>query len=163
MLRRLFPRQIDNRFGGHPLALWLLAFHVGLNLVIGINSIANTAKIAAGADGFRLESYGADGARAVLMQFSLHGLAGLTLALFGAIALLRYRAMAPIVMLLLLFELVGRRMIVQAYAVERAYALGFAYWLNLSMLAMLVAGLALSLWPQKRGESARAGDTGQAA
>jgi len=157
VIQRLFPKQIDNRFEGHRLALWLLALHAGLRVVIGINSIANTAKIAGGADGYRLASYGADGARAVLMLFSLNGLSGLVLGLIGVIALLRYRAMVPLVLLLLLVEFLGRRMIIQSYALERAHALGFAYWLNLSMLLMLVLGLALAFWPDRRRGEGSAG------
>ena len=155
MLQRLFPSRIDNHFEGHRLALWLLAIHVGLRMVIGINSIANTEKIAEGADGFRLATYGADGARAVLMLFSLSGLAGLTVAVLGVIVLLRYRAMVPLLTLLLLFDFLGRRLIIRNYAVERAHTLGFAWWLNASLLAMLVLGLALSLWPSRRGDPGR--------
>ena len=155
MLQRLFPSRIDNHFEGHRLALWLLAIHVGLRMVIGINSIANTEKIAEGADGFRLATYGADGARAVLMLFSLSGLAGLTMAVLGVIVLLRYRAMVPLLTLLLLFDFLGRRLIIRNYAVERAHTLGFAWWLNASLLAMLVLGLALSLWPSRRGDPGR--------
>jgi hypothetical protein len=149
MLQRLFPKQIDNRFEGHRLALWLLGIHVGLRMVIGINSIANTAKVAAGADGYRLADYGADGARAVLMLFSLSGLAGLTMALLGVIVLLRYRAMAPLLLLLLLFDFLARRMIIQNWSIERSGAMGFAWWLNSALLAMLVLGLALSFWPRR--------------
>jgi hypothetical protein len=150
MLQRLFPKQIDNRFEGHRLALWLLGIHVGLRAMIGLNSIANTAKVAGGADGYRLADYGADGARAVLMLFSLSGLAGLTMALLGVIVLLRYRAMAPLLLMLLLFDFLARRMIIQSYAVERSGSLGFAWWLNSALLAMLALGLALSLWPSRQ-------------
>lgn len=149
MLKRLFPDRIDNRFEGHRLALWLLAVHVGLKLIISINSIANTTSVANGADGFQLSSYGADGARAVLMLFASGAMAGLTLALLGVVALLRYRAMAPLVMLLLLFEGIGRRIIVESYAVERSTSMNFPFILNASLLALLVVGLALSLWPAR--------------
>ncbi len=84
------------------------------------------------------------------MLFSLNGLAGLTLGLIGVTALLRYRSMAPLVMLVLLFEAGARRLIIETYAIERSHALGFAWWLNIAMLAMLVFGLALSFWPSRR-------------
>ncbi len=156
MIQRLFPAQIDNRFDGHRLALWLLGIYVGLRLVIGINSIANTERIAGGVDGYRLASYGADGARAVLMLFSISGLAGLTMALLGVIVLMRYRAMAPMLLALLLFDFLARRMIIQSYAVAPGGTLGFASWLNMALLAMLVVGLALSFWPS-RGPAQPAG------
>lgn len=154
MLQRLFPGRIDNRFDGPRLALWLLAIHVGLKLIISTNSILNTAKVANGADGFQLASYGADGARAVLMLFAAGAMTGLALALLGMLALLRYRAMAPLVMLLLLFEAVGRRLIVESYAIERSSSVNFPFILNASMIALLAIGLGLSLWPSRRATPA---------
>ena len=152
MFQRLFPDRIDNRFEGHRLALWLLGIHVALKLVMSVNSIINTAKIASGADGFQLESYGAEGARAVLMLFAVHSMAELALALLGVVALLRYRAMVPMVALLLLLEAVGRRLILESYAVERAQGMSFAFALNMGMLALLLGTIGLSLWPRTRGE-----------
>lgn len=156
MLERLLPRRIDNLYHGRRLGLWLLGLHLGLKLVIGINSIANTARIAGGPDGFRLASYGADGARAVLMLFSVNAVASLTLALLGVIALLRYRAMVPLVILLLLFEFAGRRLIIESYEIERAQALNFAFAINMAMLALLLGALILSLWPRRHAASAPA-------
>lgn len=144
--RRLFPRQFDNRFEGRRAALWLLGAYVALKLVMSLNSILNAASVAAGADGFRLESYGADGARAVLMLFSLSALGQLALALVALTALVRYRSMVPFVFLLLLAEQGCRRLIVDAWSIERAQSGGAGFWINMALLALLVGGLALSLW-----------------
>ena len=149
MLQRLFPERIDNRFEGHRLALWLLGIHLALKLVMSVNSIANTASIASGPDGLQLDSYGADGARTVLMLFAANAMAGLALALVGVVALLRYRAMVPMVTLLLLFEAAGRRLIIESYAVERAGGSNNAFAINMGMMALLLAGLLLSLWPRQ--------------
>ena len=89
MLERLFPRQVDNRFDGQRLALWLLALLIGLKLMVSLNSILNTASVAEGADGFPLASYGGDGARAVLMLFAVGAVANLAAALFGLAVLVR--------------------------------------------------------------------------
>ena len=151
MLARLFPHQFDNRFEGHRAALWLLAVLVGLKLIVSVNSIVNTEAVARGADGFPLASYGGDGARAVLMLFALGAVANLALGLVGLAALVRYRAMVPFVLLLALVDHAGRRLVVQAYAIERADAAPAAFAINLTVLALLVAGLALSLWPRARG------------
>ena len=149
MLSRLFPRQIDNRFEGQRLALWLLAILVALKLLVSLNSILNTESVAVGADGFRLESYGGDGARAVLMLFAVGAVANLTLALLGLAVLVRYRAMVPLVFLLSLFEHAGRRLIVQAYAIERAQAMSAGFAINMAVLGLLLLGFGLSLWPRK--------------
>jgi hypothetical protein len=147
MIARLFPRQFDNRFEGWRAALWLLGLLLFLKLAMSLNSIFSTEAVAAGADKFPLASYGADGARAVLMLFALHSLAELMLVAVGIAALIRYRSMVPFVFLLLTSEHVGRRLIVQAWAIERSEPTTAAYVINYGMLALLIAGLALSLLP----------------
>ncbi len=147
MLERLLPRAIDNRFAGHRAALWLLGLYVALKLVMSLNSIFNTASVASGADGFLLESYGGEGARAVLMLFALVAVGQLALALVGVLALVRYRAMVPLVFLLLLAEHAARRVVVDSYAVERGASAGF--WVNVALAAVLVAGLSLSMWKSR--------------
>lgn len=143
----LFPRQIDNRFDGPRPALWLLGLFVALKLAMSANSILNTASVAVGADGFRLESYGADGAAAVLMLFALSAQSQLVLALLALASLVRYRAMVPLVYLLLAVDQGGRRILVQLYDVQRASA---ASYIGFALLAILVAGLALSLFGSSR-------------
>ena len=149
MIARLFPGQFDNRYEGWRTALWILGLLLFLRLVMSVNSIFNTESVAAGADKFPLASYGADGARAVLMLFALHSLAELMLVAVGIAALARYRAMVPFVFLLLTAEHVGRRLIVQGYAIDRSAPTTAAYVINYGMLALLVAGLVLSLIPRR--------------
>ena len=150
LIHRIFPSQFDNRFDGHRLALWLLGGLLALKLLMSTNSILNTASVAVGADGFPLESYGAAGARAVLMLFALTSLGQLMLAVLGLLALVRYRAMVPLVYTLLLLEHVARRTIVQAYAVDRSGGGSTGLYINLALLGLLTAGFALSLWPRTR-------------
>lgn len=153
MLQRLFPNQFDNRFDGHRLALWLLGVLVALKLIMSINSIVNTASVARGGDGLPLEAYGAAGARAVLMLFALMSLGQLVLTVLGLIALIRYRAMVPLVYAVLLLEHVARRIIVQAYAVERTSSSPVGVYINIALLGLLTAGFALSLWLRTRPSS----------
>ena len=143
---RLFPKQFDGVFEGPRLALWLLGLLLALKLLMAFNSIANSAAVAGGADGFPLESYGADGARAVLMLFATGAVGQLALAAVGLVALVRYRAMVPFVFLLLVAEHFGRRLVVRSYAVERSGDGAAAYYVNLALLALLLLGLVLSLW-----------------
>ena len=154
MLQRIFPNQFDNRFDGHRLALWLLGGLVALKLVMSINSILNTASVAAGADGFPLASYSVAAARAVLMLFALMSLGQLMLAVLGLVALIRYRAMVPLVYAVLLLEHVARRLIVQAYDVDRSSSAPVGFYINIALLGLLTAGFALSLWPRTRRSSA---------
>jgi hypothetical protein len=152
-LNRLFPRQVDNRFDGHRAALWLLGLFIALKLAMSVNSIVNTATVAAGADGLPLDSYGPAAARAVLMLFALMSLGQLTLALIALAILIRYRAMVPFIYLVLLGEQLARRFIDQAYAVPRAESTAVGWYVTLGLLALLTIGFVLSLIRNRRRDS----------
>lgn len=150
LLHRLFPAQPDNRYHGYRAALWLLGLYVALKLVMSINSIFNTAAVVVGADGIPLDSFGAEAARAVLMLFALMSLAQLMLALVALATLIRWRALVPLIYLLLTGEHLARRFIVQGYAVARAESVPAGVYLNYALLALLVLGFLLSMLPRSR-------------
>ena len=149
LLGRLWPKQLDNRFGGHRGALWLLGVYVAVKLAMSLNSIFNTAAVAGGADGIPLDSFGPAAAREVLTLFALVGLGQLALALLAAAALIRYRAMVPLMLLTLLGEGVARRLIVQSSEPVRTAAGSGGFWINIGLLALLALSLILSLMPRK--------------
>jgi hypothetical protein len=148
MLERLFPKQLDNRYDGQRAALWLLGLFVFMKLAMSLNIIFNTEEVAVGADGFRLASYGPDGARAVLMLFARMALSQLAIALIALTVLVRYRALVPFTCLLLIVEHLAGRAIVQSYAVPRADTGGTGLYVNAAILTLLGLALALSLWPR---------------
>jgi hypothetical protein len=150
LLNRLLPGQMDNSYGGYRAALWLLGLFIALKLAMSINSILNTASVAAGADGLPLDDFGPAAARAVLMLFALVGLGQLTLAVIALVALIRYRAMVPLMYLVLLGEQLVRRVIVQGYAVERTEGIPVGWYVNIGILTLLTLGLVLSLMPGRR-------------
>ncbi|HXV40100.1 MAG TPA: hypothetical protein VD701_03950 [Steroidobacteraceae bacterium] len=150
LLNRLLPGRMDNDFDGHRAALWLLGLFIALKLAMSVNSILNTASVAAGADGLPLDDFGPAAARAVLMLFALVALGQLTLAAIALIALVRYRAMVPLMYLVLLGEQLARRLIVQGYAVERTEGIPAGWYVNLGILALLTIGLVLSLMPARQ-------------
>lgn len=154
MINRLFPRQIDNRLEGYRAALWLLALYVALKLVMSVNSIFNTASVAVGGDGIPLDSFGSEAASAVLMLFALMSLGQLMLALIALAALIRWRAMVPLIYLFLIGEHVARRLIVQSHAVARTESLPAGAYVNYALLALLALGLLLSLVPAAREKGA---------
>jgi hypothetical protein len=149
MLNRLFPRQVDNRFDGYRAALWLLGLFVALKLVMSLNSIFNTASVAAGADGIPLETYSPAAAREVLLLFSLLSLGQLALAVIALTVLVRYRTLVPFIYLVLLGEQLARRFIVQSYEVTRSASNPAGWYVTLGLLALLALGLALSLIPAR--------------
>src|SRR5665213_1845750 len=101
MLTRIFPKQIDNAYRGHWLAIWLMVPIVLLRLVIGFNSMVFARMVATSADGIPLDSFGTAGAEALI---ALLGLYLLLFALLGVVVLIRYRAMIPFMYLLLLIQ-----------------------------------------------------------
>ena len=150
MLNRLFPRQADNRFDGHRAALWLLGLFVALKLVMSLNSIFNTASVAAGADGIPLDSFGPAAAREVLTLFALMALGQLALALIALAVLIRYRALVPFIYLVSLGEQIARRFIVQAHEAARTESSPAVGYVIYAVLALLALGLVLSLIPARR-------------
>lgn len=112
---------------------------------MSLNSIFNTGKVASGADGIPVDSFPPAAAAEVLTLFALTGLGQLGLALIALAALIRYRGLVPFIYLVLLGEAVARRMIVQSYAVGRTDAASIAFAINIGLLALLAAGLLLSL------------------
>ena len=145
LLRRLFPRQFDNRFDGPRAALWLLGLYLALKLVMSVRSVLDAAAVAAGPDRIPLDRFGDEGASTVLLLFALNAFGQLTLVLLGATALIRYRSMVPSVFLLLLLDQVGRRVVTAAYEIQRGFSASGGLWISLSLLALLVVGFVLSL------------------
>ncbi|MFL6762442.1 MAG: hypothetical protein ACJ8FB_07775 [Sphingomicrobium sp.] len=145
MLKRLFPTQFDNRFRGQSAALWVLGLLIALTLVVSLNSIFNTAYVAAGADGFPLSAYGPAAGRSVLMLFALDALGQLVLSIISLVALIRYRSMVPLIYLLVLCQQLGRRFIIQSYAVPRAPTDAVVPYVVYGVIGLLALGLVLSL------------------
>src|SRR5690349_9609594 len=100
MLTRLFPKQIDNSHRGHWLALVILAVILSLRAVMCFNGIFDTLQVATMADGIPVAKFAPDAALAVLSLFALLAASNLVPILLGLVALLRYRAMVPLVYLL---------------------------------------------------------------
>ena len=144
VLERLLPARIDNQFRGHRAALWLLGLYVALKLIMSLNSIFNTRSVATGADGLPLDALPPESVQALLMLFALIAIGQLFLTLVALLALVRYRAMVPLVFAMLLLEQLCRRALVFDYAVARD-GLPVGTYINLGLTAILVVGLVLSL------------------
>ena len=154
MFGRIFPRQIDNAYRGHALAVWLLAatvlgkFIMGAN-VAGLNPWLSNRFVITDADHIAIDTFGAEAASSVMFSFASWGLALLVLSLLGGVVLIRYRAMIPLMFLLLSIEHFGRWEISRLNPIVRTIkGQGFSSGvlsINYAFMAMLAAGLALSL------------------
>ncbi len=145
MLNKLFPPSIGNRYLGRKAALWLLGFVVLIKGAMGTNCIFNGYVVATTADGIPLDTFTPAGARALVSFLALWGWSLLLFSLLGVLALVRYRAMVPLVFLLLLLEQLGRKAILTAIPIAPAGS-SPAFSINLVLISLMVIGLALSLW-----------------
>jgi len=147
MLNRIFPKQFDNTYRGHRLAIWLFALIVLMELSMGANSIINTRIVAMSADGIPLDQYGAGGADAVIALFAIAGLFRVLLALQGVVVLIRYRAMIPFMYLLLLILHLGSKALLLLNPVAKSGVstaqLGSAF--VYAIIGMLLIGFVLSI------------------
>lgn len=156
MLSRLFPPQIDNRYRGPKLALWLLYPITFMNIAISLVAIFEPDGGAQTADGIPLDTFAPAAARAVIGVVAYLGLADLVLWVFAVLALLRYRAMIPLIYLLIVIEFLAHKGIGLMKPIERAGAAGggLVTW---GLLAVSALGLILSL--SGKPENPRAGVT----
>ena len=144
MLSRILPQRIDNTFRGHALALWFFVPVVVFKTGIALGTMFNGRGAAQAADGIPLDSLGAAGAQTVLALFAIWGLSQLVLSVFSVLALTRYRAMIPLMFVLLLGEHLARKSILLVKPIPTTGTPSGVY-INLALLLLMIVGLALSL------------------
>jgi hypothetical protein len=146
ILNRILPPRIDNGFRGHWLAPWLFGAYAFAKAGQGVDSIFNTYAVATGPDGIPLASLGAAAAQTVLQLFALLGLHVLILPALGLLALIRYRAMIPLLSLTMVVLYLAAKLVAMLHPDPpgtNAHPLGF--YVNLGLLAVLLVGFALSI------------------
>jgi hypothetical protein len=148
MLNQLLPRQADNGYQGHKLALWLFGALVLLKTIIGFNSIINGNVVASSADGIPLNTFPAAAAATIVSLFALSGLRQLTFCLIGLVVLVRYRTLVPLMFALLLLEHVGRQVILQLLPISRTDRPPGAV-VTMVLMTVTVVGLGLSMWKRR--------------
>ena len=148
MLRVLFPRVIDNSFRGQWLGFWLLAPVLVLKLGIGVASLL-TPQRANSADAIDVSSFSDAALRSEATATALLGLLHLAIGLMGVLAMIRYRAMVPLIYLWLIAEFLGRRVVLALYPIDRAAGMSSGSIVNIVLLSMMALGLLLSLWPRR--------------
>jgi hypothetical protein len=145
MLNRIFPLQFDNNYRGHKLALWIFVLLVLIKLGISLSAIFDGYNMARSADGIPIDTFTSEAADAVVSVTALLGLSHFLLAAICALALIRYRAMIPFMYVLFLVEYLAKKWILLAKPIVRTGTSPSTY-VNVVLIALLVAGLFLSLW-----------------
>lgn len=148
MLRTLFPPVIDNKYRGQWLGFWILAPVLFLKLGIAGASLL-TPQRANSADAIDVSSFSPAAIQAELTSTALLGLLHLAIGLFGVLAMIRYRAMVPLIYLWLIAEFLARRVVLAAYPIDRVAGPSSGSVVNIVLLSLMVLGFALSLWPRR--------------
>ena len=143
-MNQVLPQRLDNTYRGHPAALWLFVAVLVVKTGIALGTIFNGRAAAQSADGIPLDSFGANGAAAFVTLFALWGLAQLVIGGLGVLALVRYRAMIPLMFVLFLFEHAARRVILLVKPIAGP-GIPPGLYINLVLLLVMIVGLALSL------------------
>ena len=107
-MNALLPRPIDNQYPGYRLALWMLGAVVLFKGLMGLMCIFKGYDVAVRTDGIPLATFTPAGARTVVAFLALWGWSLLLFCLLGALVLVRYRALVPLIFVLLLAEQLGR-------------------------------------------------------
>ncbi len=150
MFSRLFPRQIDNSYRGHWLGIVLFVVVLLLKGSQGLVSMVNPGEIMVSADGIPIDSFGA-GAETAVRMFAMLGMYILILSVISAVTLIRWRALIPFMLVVLLAAQVGARVIgilhpmLQTASADDFAGHSYAYWINWGIVALTVIGLILSL------------------
>lgn len=153
MLDQLIPGRVDNGYRGHKLALVIFGLVVLVRIAIGFGSIFNGYGAATGPDGIPLDTFPPAATQTIVSLFAMLGLSRLLLGLLCVLALIRYRAMVPLLFSVLLIEQLGRQLIVTYLPIPRVGAPPVSV-VQLTILALLIVGLGLSLLSSKRPATA---------
>ncbi len=164
MLDRVFPKQFDNTYRGHWLAIWLFVVVMLLTAAQGAFVMLMTRQTLPTADGISLDSLGATGVSLVVSITAILGLFTLILPVQSVVVLFRYRAMIPLMFLCLLILDASNRVLLRLHPIVRTapcsgphtYMCGglhgaahhSGYYVGYAILAMTVIGFFLSLLKQ---------------
>jgi len=158
MLNRIFPERFGNHYRGHKFALWLFYPLVFMQVAIALVAIFARDGGAQSADGIPLDTFASGGAEAVIGVVAFLGLAKLLLDSLFVLALFRYRAMIPLMYVLILVDHLGHKGIGLMKPIVRDGASSGSF-VSMALIALSIIGLVLSLTgrgysPRQESESA---------
>jgi hypothetical protein len=154
MFNQLRPRVLDNRYGGHRLALWLFALIVSVRIVQSLSTIFNGHSVLISADGIPLDTYPPAAAQTVLAVWALSALYRLIVSLICALVLVRYRAAIPLMFALLVIEWLARQLVLHFIPLIRT-GTPPAPVVHLLLFLLSALGLGLALWNQDNRHGAK--------
>lgn len=157
MLSRIFPKQFDNDYRGHQLAVWLLALFLLVKTFacvtqIGLNPFWTSRDVLQGVERVPLDTFGATAANAALVLFGWWGVTALMPTLLGFIVVVRYRSMISLIYLLLVFNHIGQQALADTAPIVGM--LGADAPRPIAIIVMLIFGFGMSLLTPQRPKGA---------
>ena len=144
VLNRILPERIDNRYRGHPLALWLFIPITFQKLAVSLTHLFKADGGAQSISTMPLDTYPSSAAQNIVGLMARNGLEQLMIALLFVIILLRYRAMIPLMYALIVAHYLATRGVSQMKPLVLAGTSG-ASTPALVIAILSAAGLVLSL------------------
>lgn len=143
MLNRIFPERIDNQFRGWRLALWFFAVIAFMKVAISLVHIVS-ADGGASISTIPIDTYTSGAAQNVIAILAQLGLEQLLLGLLLVVVLFRYRAMIPLMYVLIVLYNIALRGVVHMKPLALAGTSG-ANTPALVLAILSISGLVLSL------------------
>ena len=148
MLALLFPPRFDNDYRGHWLGLVVLGVFALVRLVQSSIAVAMPQFVIQSADGIPFDAFDPVAQLALIGVFRNLAWFNIALCVLAMAALLRYRAMVPLMLLVFTLLLAGQRLNAVLSAIPRDASSNGPLIANV-LLAGLAAGLVLSLWSRR--------------
>lgn len=137
MLDRILPAQFDNTYRGHVVALWLFVPIVVMKLGIALLHVFSADGGAQSISTIPLDAYPSGAAQNIVALFSRVGVEQLVLGVMFVVALVRYRAMIPLLYLVVVTESVAN----EAVRFMKPLALAGASGARTPALVVMIAGV----------------------
>lgn len=150
MLTRIFPARVDNQYRGHPAGLWLFVPIAVQKLAMSFTHLFKHDGGAQSLSAIPLDSYSASASQNIVGLFARMGVEQLMLALLMMLVLVRYRAMIPLMYLLIVVQFLVSRGVVEMKPLVRAGESGVGTPL-LVFAGLAVVGLVLSVVGRRYG------------
>jgi hypothetical protein len=109
VLNRILPGRIDNRYRGHRLALWLFVPIAFQKLAMSLTHLFKADGGAQSISTIPLDTYSPSAAQNIVGLFARLGLEQLVLAALFVLVLLRYRAMIPLMYVVIVAHYLASR------------------------------------------------------
>lgn len=101
---KMFPKQLNNDYGGSLIAKWVFVLLTAVTLVRSLIHMFSPDGGAQSIATIPLDSFTSDGASAVILIFSLWGLSQFLIGIIYTVVLWRYQALIPFMYLLIIVE-----------------------------------------------------------